>query len=194
MFRLLFRTGVRTGGLRALNLDDYHSDEQYIEVNHRPENETPLKNGEKGERPIYLNAMTCQILDDYIEKNRIEPEGECSQKPLLTTKHGRVSANTVRQRVYQLSHPCFYTGECPHEEDPATCDYKSNVDYASQCPSSQSPHSVRKASITYWRQRDTPAQQVGERADVNQDIIEKHYDKRTGRGKMEQRKDFFERE
>lgn len=194
MFRLLFRTGVRTGGLRTLNLSDYHSDEQFIEVKHRPKQNTPLKNGDKGERPIHLNPMTCQILDDYIEHNRQDKKDGFGRKPLLTTRFGRLSANTIRQRVYKLSHPCFYTGECPHDEDPEICTYKNNVDYASQCPSSEPPHSVRKASITYWRSRDTPAQQVGERADVNQDIIKKHYDKRSGQGKMEQRKDFFDRE
>lgn len=194
MFRLLFRTGVRTGGLRALNLSDYHSKDQYIEVKHRPEKETPLKNGDKGERPIYLNAMTCQVLDDYIAHHRIEEADEYGQKPLLTTGQGDLSANTVRQRMYRLSHPCFYMGECPHDEKPETCEYKQNVDYASQCPSSEPPHSVRKASITYWRQRDTPAQQVGERANVNQDIIKKHYDKRSDQCKMDQRKDFFDRE
>ncbi|MFC7113831.1 tyrosine-type recombinase/integrase [Natronoarchaeum sp. GCM10025703] len=194
MFRLLFRTGVRTGGLRTLNVSDYHSEDQYIEVKHRPEKDTPLKNGSQGQRPIYLNSMTCQVLEDYIENNRIEAKDDYGQKPLLTTNHGRLSPNTIRQRLYKLSHPCFYTGKCPHDENPKTCDFKNNVDYASQCPSSKSPHSVRKASITYWRQRDTPAQQVGERANVNQDIIEKHYDKRTDKGKMDQRKDFFDRE
>lgn len=194
MLRILFRTGVRTGGLRTLNLTDYYPQDQYIEVKHRPEKDTPLKNGEKGERPIYLNAMTCQTLDDYIEKSRIEVEDDYGYKPLLTTNHGRLSPNTIRQRLYKITQPCVYTGECPHDETPATCDAHQSVDAASQCPSAEPPHSVRKASITYWRQRDTPAQQVGERADVNADIIEKHYDKRTDQGKMEQRKDFFDRE
>jgi site-specific recombinase XerD len=194
MFRILFRTGVRTGGLRALDLKDFHPQDQYIEVKDRPELDTPLKNGEKGERPIYLNDMTVQVLKDYIEYNRIERDDGYGRTPLFTTKHGRLSANTIRQRFYKLSHPCFYTGECPHDENPETCDYKQNVDYASQCPSAEPPHSARKASITYWRQRDTPAQQVGERANVNQDIIEKHYDKRTDQKKMDQRKDFFDRE
>jgi len=194
MFRIMFRTGVRIGGLRALDLSDYHSQDQYIEVRHRADSDTPLKNGQGGERPIYLNGMTCQVIDDYIEQNRIDVEGDYGRNPLLTTRFGRLSANTIRQRFYKISHPCFYTGECPHDEKPATCDYRNNVDYASQCPSAESPHSARKASITYWRQRDTPAQQVGERANVNQDIIEKHYDKRTDHGKMKQRKDFFDRE
>jgi site-specific recombinase XerD len=194
MFRVLFRTGVRTGGLRALDLSDYHSQDQYIEVKNRPEQGTPLKNGDKGERPIYLNSVTCQTLDDYIQHNRIDAADEHGRKPLFTSNYGRLAATTIRQRLYKMTQPCFYTGDCPHDKEPATCDAHNNVDYASQCPSSEPPHSARKASITYWRQRDTPAQQVGERADVNQDIIEKHYDKRTDQGKMEQRKDFFDRE
>lgn len=117
MFRILFRTGVRTGGLRALDLSDYHSQDQYIEVKHRPEQDTPLKNGEKGERPIYLNAMTCQIIDDYLENNRIERVDEYGRKPLLTTNQGRLSPNTVRQRFYKITQPCFYTGNCPHDKN-----------------------------------------------------------------------------
>lgn len=194
MFRVLFRTGVRTGGLRTLDLGDYHSQDQYIEVKNRPEQDTPLKNGEKGERPIYLNGMTCQVLDDYIAHHRIEVEDDYGREPLLTTQHGRLSPNTIRQRLYKLTQPCAYTGSCPHDKEPATCDAHQNTDFASQCPSSEPPHSARKASITYWRKRDTPAQQVGERANVNQDIIKKHYDKRSDQDKMDQRKDFFDRE
>lgn len=34
MFRVLFRTGVRTGGLRTLDIEDDHSEDQFIEVAH----------------------------------------------------------------------------------------------------------------------------------------------------------------
>lgn len=194
MFRVLFRTGVRTGGLRTIDLGDYHSGDQYIEVKHRPETDTPLKNGDQGERPIHLNAKTCQVLDDHIEKNRIGITDEYGREPLFTTSHGRMAQDTVRTQIYKISHPCFYTGDCPHDKNPQTCDAKQNVDCASQCPSSEPPHSIRKGSITYWRARDTPAEQVGERANVSTDIIEKHYDKRGDFDKMEQRKDYFEKE
>jgi site-specific recombinase XerD len=190
IFRILFRTG----GLQTLDLEDYHSDDQYIEVAHRPDTETPLKNGDDGERPIHLNAKTSQVLDDYIEKTRIGVTDDHGRNPLFTTTHGRISATTVRQRCYKMTQPCFYTGNCPHDKDPETCDAKSDVDHASQCPSSEPPHSIRKGSITYWRARDTPAEQVGERANVSTDIIEKHYDKRADIGKMEQRKDYFDKE
>jgi site-specific recombinase XerD len=194
MFRILFRTGVRTGGLRTLDLNGYHSDQQFIEVENHPDQGTPLKNRNDGERPIYLNKNTCQIIDDYIQTNRIDQTDEYGREPLLTTRHGRMSTTTVRQNVYRLTQPCFYTGECPHDKEPATCDARNDVDYASKCPSAEPTHSVRKASITYWRQRGTPSQEVGERADVSGDMIEKHYDKRTKKGKMDQRKDLFDKE
>jgi site-specific recombinase XerD len=193
MFRVLFRTGVRTGGLRTINLGDYHSDEQYIEIHHRPERDTPLKNKAGGERPVYINTKTCQVLDDYITENRVDVKTSRGNSPMFTTSHGRMSRKTIRNKVYQMSQPCFYESNCPHDKKPETCKF-TGVDHASKCPSTEPPHSVRKASITYWRSRDTPAQQVSERCDVGMDIIEDHYDKRADLDKMEQRKDFFDRE
>jgi site-specific recombinase XerD len=194
IFRILFRTGVRTGGLRALDLADYHSEEQYLEVAHRPETETPLKNGDGGERPIHLNAYTCQVLDDYIESHRKEVTDDHGRQPLITSRYGRISRSGLRGQIYKFTQPCFYTRECPHGEDVDNCGMKGAVDDAGKCPSSEAPHAIRKGSITYWRARNTPAEQVGERADVNTDIIEKHYDKRADINKMEQRRDLFNRE
>lgn len=47
MFRLMFRAGLRMGGIRTLDLEDYNSEEQFIEVVHRPDTETPLKTKRK---------------------------------------------------------------------------------------------------------------------------------------------------
>ena len=54
-FALMWDTGVRLGALRSLDLDDYHSDEAYIELHHRPDTGTPLKNGRKSERQVNLH-------------------------------------------------------------------------------------------------------------------------------------------
>lgn len=193
IFRLMFRTGVRTGGLRVLDLSDYYSEEQYIEVKHRPETDTPLKNKNGGERPVYMNAKTCQVLDDYLKNSRTRISDGFGRRPIFTTSHGRISRTTIRNRIYKITQPCFYTGECPHNKDLEECEWKTH-DKRSQCPSTEPPHSIRKASITYWRARDTPAQQVSERADVGMDVIEAHYDKRADIDKMNQRKDHFDRE
>ena len=61
VLELLWHTALRTGSLRALDLEDYHPEEQYLEVLHRPDTETPLKKGRRGTpyrtlRPPLLGA------------------------------------------------------------------------------------------------------------------------------------------
>ena len=46
---LMWHTMMRIGGVHALDVDDYHADEQYLEVRHRPEQGTPIKNKDAGE-------------------------------------------------------------------------------------------------------------------------------------------------
>lgn len=50
------------GAIRALDLDD-HPKEQYVAVVNRPNEETPIKNGEVAERQIALDSEACTILD-----------------------------------------------------------------------------------------------------------------------------------
>jgi len=52
---LLWTTGVRIGALRSLDIDDVHIDERWIDVRHRPDTETPLKNNTYGHK--YLNIL-----------------------------------------------------------------------------------------------------------------------------------------
>jgi site-specific recombinase XerD len=61
---LMWDSSMRRGAIRALDVDDYHPDHQYIEVRHRPETNTPLKNKENGERMVALRSYVCSILDD----------------------------------------------------------------------------------------------------------------------------------
>lgn len=49
---LSWRTGMRLGALRAIDMADYDSEDRSIELVHRPETGTPLKNQEGGERVV----------------------------------------------------------------------------------------------------------------------------------------------
>lgn len=48
---------------------------------------------------------------------------ECyGREPLITTAHGRISKNTVRHTIYNLTQPCDYLDNCPHNRKIETCE------------------------------------------------------------------------
>ncbi|WP_152421356.1 site-specific integrase [Natronococcus amylolyticus] len=67
LFYVLWHTGMQTGSVHSLDIEDSHSDEQYLEVRHRPEKGTRLKNKQGGEREVNLKPEICVVLDDYIQ-------------------------------------------------------------------------------------------------------------------------------
>jgi hypothetical protein len=62
----------------------------------------------------------------------------------------------------------------------------------SLCPSSVSPHAIRRGAITHHLNSDVPETAVGDRANVSQGVLEKHYDQRSKRDKMEQRREHLD--
>ena len=50
-------TGIRMGAARALDVDDYRpgADTPHLRIRHRPENDTPIKNGSPGERTVGIS-------------------------------------------------------------------------------------------------------------------------------------------
>ncbi|MFP8957675.1 tyrosine-type recombinase/integrase [Natrialbaceae archaeon A-CW3] len=188
---LLWQTMMRRGALRAIDVDDYHPGDQYLEVKHRPETGTPLKNDEGGERLIALSENLCILLDDWIETNRHNVTDEYGREPLLTTTHGRIHYSTIQKYCYMATRPCVYSNTCPHERSVESCEAIQHYE-AFKCPSSRSPHALRRGSITANLQNDVPEKAISDRAQVSQDVLEQHYDNRSSREKMEQRRGFFE--
>ena len=93
--------------------------------------------------------------------------------------------------VYRWTRPCAHGKECPHDRDPDDCE--ANVrSAASKCPSSVSPHAIRHGSITHSLNSEIPDKVVSDRANVSPQVIEQHYDRRTEREKMEQRRDYLD--
>jgi len=191
VFALLWRTGMRTGALRGLDLGDYDRDGLALEVRHRPEQGTPIKNKERGERDVALSPNLANVLDDYISGVRKDVTDEHRREPLVTTAQGRPHRSTVREVLYRLSRPCHIGEPCPHDRDPDTCE-AAKSELACKCASARSPHDARSGAITAHLLDDIPVEIVSERMDVTMDVLDKHYDRRSKREKMEQRRQFLD--
>lgn len=191
LVELLWLTGMRIGAAHSIDLADYNPEGQTIELHHRPESDTRLKNKEDGERVVTLNAEVCDALDAYLQYHRIEAEDNSGRKPLFTTSEGRPAKTSLRDSIYRISRPCIYTGDCPHGRQKATCE-AMETNKASKCPSSVSPHAIRRGSITHHLSEDVPEKIVGDRMNVSLDVLEKHYDRRTEEEKAEQRRDYLD--
>ncbi|WP_255168508.1 tyrosine-type recombinase/integrase [Natrononativus amylolyticus] len=197
---LLWHTGCRVGELRALDVGDVdlegdrpRADGPAIHFVHRPESDTPLKNREKGERWNAIGPHVAQVLEDYLSEDgpRVNVTDDYGRAPLVTTKHGRVSISACRDTLYRVTRPCWRGKACPHDRDPATCE-ATHYAKMSTCPSSRSPHDVRSGRVTAHRLADEDRALVSDRMNASEEILDKHYDRRSERQKAEQRRRFIE--
>lgn len=175
---LFAATGRRPSGLRALDCDDVHLDEEnpYIEFHHREgeEDETRLKNKKSSENTISLSDCAAETLQDYIDTQRISIE-ENDRSPLLTTIHGRLSDSCLRKYVYKWSRPCVIGNGCPEDRNQKECEATASSDCAVKCPASKPPVALRHGYISNLRRQGVSLHAISDRCDVSEDIIEKHY-------------------
>jgi site-specific recombinase XerC len=190
-FQLMWHTCMRMGTVQAIDLGDYYPGSQYIDLHHRPETETPLKNGEKAEREVQLSDVMAEVIDDYIQVHRESVTDEHDREPLFTTEYGRLSDQRIRKNLYAFTRPCHISNGCPHDRDISDCK-ATKYRHASKCPSSISPHPVRRAAITYHLNRDWPEEKLSERANVSREVLERHYDSRTKQEKRNTRKQYLD--
>jgi integrase len=191
---LLWHTGCRMGALRALDVGDLdlngdrpNADGPGIHFVHRPDAGTPLKNKAKSQRWNSIGGYVARVLDSYVEDRRTPVLDEYGREPLISTEHGRIARSTLRGTLYRVTRPCWRGKECPHDEDPDTCEYRRQARMSS-CPSSRSPHDLRSGRLTYYRIQETDRTVVSDRMDASEDILDKHYDRRSERQKAEQRR------
>ncbi|SDG40383.1 tyrosine-type recombinase/integrase [Halorientalis regularis] len=187
---LMWHTMMRVGGVHALDVDDYNSQEQYLEVRHRPDTDTPIKNKGDGERLIAVSDRISDLLDDWLASKWPNVTDDHGREPLLASAQGRTQKTTLQSYIYQWTRPCEYGKECPHDRDPATCE-GAQPESPSKCPSSVSPHAIRRGGITKRLNEDIPEKVISDRANVSPEVIDQHYDRRTQREKMEQRREFL---
>lgn len=189
IFLIFWRTGIRSGSLHSLDLDHFKDLEDagpVLQLRHRPDQGLPLKNGREAERPVNLREVTARVIEDYIENNRIESVDEYGNRPLITSCHGRYSKDQIRKTAQYWS--------CPKNTGIGSCSCSEGrtKEEAQKCEMSRSPHCIRASAITYWRKKDVPVEIVSDRMDVNPDVIEQHYDRRTEEGKARQRRKYVE--
>lgn len=195
IFELIWATTMRISDVRALDVEDYNQEHQMVLVRHRPDTETPLKNGTNGQRPVSLPDTVAEALDDYLANpQRPSVTDDHGRNPIITTKQGRMSEATIRNIIYRLTQPCHYSGECPHDKDPLTCEAATNRNKGSKCPSSLSPHPLRRGAITRQRKRGISRAKVSQRSDVSSEVIEKHYEQLTDEEIVKARRNPFDEE
>ena len=191
LLSLLWHTGLRVGTVRALDVDDFDKERERLRIRHRPETGTPLKNKDAAERYVALSPDVTDVIADYIEEYRHDVTDAHGRRPLFTTRNGRPVNNTLRRNVWAVTRPCKTGRECPHNRDIERCDGAGRTNDAAKCPSSVSPHPVRRGSITHHLRKDVPEKVVSDRANVSGKVLDRHYDRRTESEKMEKRRSFI---
>jgi site-specific recombinase XerD len=175
LFALLWDTGCRISGLRALDVGDFDAEDGTVTFRSRPDSGTRLKNGQSSERINVLDEETVDVVASYVRLHRNDRTDEFGREPLLTTKFGRHATTTVRRLVYELTQPCL-RGDCPHDQEIESCEFRAHG-HESKCPSSLSPHPVRTGRITDLRNRGCDIRYVSGRVDAIPETIRRYYDK-----------------
>ncbi|WP_181685808.1 tyrosine-type recombinase/integrase [Halorhabdus salina] len=188
---ILWHTGIRLGSLRAFDLEDFDPEGRYLQLRHRPDDSTPLKNGTAAERKIAVGEHYVQVISDYIRHHRHDVVDSAGREPLITSRQGRLTEVPIRQTLYRWTRPCMIS-DCPHDKHPESCDWMRDNAKASRCPSSQSPHSVRRGAITQHLRDGVPEEIVTDRMNVSSDVLDQHYDQRSERERMETRREFLD--
>jgi integrase len=179
---LLWETGIRVGAANSIDIGDVSLDDGYINLVHRPDRGTTLKNGKSGERPVVITDELAGLLAEYIGHNRLDRTDDAGREPLVTSDYGRLSRTPYRRVVYQTTAPCFRDEPCP--------DCVDNPE--KKCPEAVSPHAVRRGSITHYLTEDVPTEVVSDRMNVSRDVLDQHYDRRSEEVKLEQRRGYLD--
>ncbi|GAA0553308.1 site-specific integrase [Halorubrum ejinorense] len=198
-YKIIEELGCRVGAVRAIDIGDLELDgeEPLIRFRHRPAEElgekgTPLKNKSDGERDINISNSLADLIRDYMKNPRKDVTDRFGRKPLFTTENGRPSTDTIRRDLYKLTRPCTYADHCPHDREIDTCSAYLNEN-ASECPSSHSPHPLRRYSIESQIDRGVSKELLADRVDVSVPVLNKHYDTRSKERKRKHRLKVFEK-
>lgn len=191
VFYTLWHTGMRSGSLRSLDLGDFDPEGNSLKLRHRPEKGTPLKNKTNGERDVYIKDDLCDVLSDFVDMHRPDCLDDCGREPLFSTGSGRPAKTTLQRNIYTVTRPCHFGAQCPHDRSPDTCE-AGDYNTASKCPSSVSPHALRKGAITHMLNLGKPKDVASERMNVSREVLDAHYDRRNKAEQMDTRRRYLE--
>jgi len=173
---LVWYSCARMGALRGLDVDDVDLDRHVLRFRHRPDEDTPLKNGRDSERPVLVPDAVAVTLREYLKLNRHGVTDDYGRRPLLTTQHGRASTSTLRAAAYHATLPCRVE-PCPHDREQDSCEWWGGRRLAGGCPSSRSPHQILTGTITWHLTRGVPVEAIATKADKSVETIRRYYDK-----------------
>ena len=174
LLEVIGHTGARRSCIRALDLDDYDPDAGTLAFINRPESDTRLKRGDQHQRKVVLSEQPNEVLREYTLRERHDVHDRFGRKPLFASARGRPGKSTITGWLYQGTVPCVMK-ECPHGKARHNCEWTSQQ-HASKCPSSTSPHPVRRGSITWQLNIGRSIQDVADRAATTPDVIRRYYD------------------
>lgn len=191
LFLTQWKTGMRMSAIHSLDVDDVDVEEAKIEVRHRPDQGTRLKNGPDGQRVVTVSEDVVTTIDDYITHNRVNVTDDYGRSPLFSSGHGRMHKNTLNKHLYAATTPCNVGLDCPAGKAPMECEYTGSYDKNLQCPHNTRPHDVRRGSITTYLRDDVPKVAISDRMNVAVKTLDRHYDQRSEEEKAEMRRDYF---
>ncbi|WP_202935157.1 tyrosine-type recombinase/integrase [Halorussus amylolyticus] len=174
LLEIIGHTGARRSCIRALDLEDYDPEARTLSFINRPETGTRLKRGDSHQRKVILSEAPNQVLHEYVQRERYEKHDGNGRQPLFSSTRGRPAKSTITNWLYQATLPCIMQ-ECPHSRERHTCEWTTQTK-TSQCPSSTSPHPVRRGSITWQLNIGRSRQDVADRAATTPDVIRRYYD------------------
>lgn len=187
LLEVAWHIGPRISCLRALDVGDYDQDEGILRFRNRPETGTRLKRGDTHERNAILSKKPKEALDIYLARERHEKRDGNGREPLFSSRQGRPADSSVRFWTYLATQPCMAV-ECPHSKRRPNCEWTTR-NQSSKCPSSRSPHAVRRGSITWQRNLGFSRDLVAQRAATTPDVIRRYYDKPNFDDELERRRD-----
>lgn len=110
---VFWETGMRLGAVVSLDVDDVDLENEVLNLAHRPDQGTTLKNGKRGERPVAIRPQLATLLDDYIENTRSRVTDEYGREPLFSAANTRRHRTSIRRIVYRVTAPCSQVKQCP---------------------------------------------------------------------------------